>query len=75
MDEYTATLLIFLFGALCVLIGWSMGYGQASDKYKRRLGEQHDQIRDLSRELDKEIDTAHDIYMESEAEMKRMGLK
>ena len=52
-----------------------MGYGQASDKYKRRLGEQHDQIRDLFNELDKEIDTAHDIYMESEAEMKRMGLK
>ena len=75
MDEYTTTLLIFLFGAVCVLAGWSMGYGQASDKYKRRLGEQHDQIRDLSRELDKEIDTAHDLYLESEAEMKRMGLK
>ena len=64
MDEYTTTLLIFLFGAVCVVIGWSMGYGQASDKYKRRLGEQHDQIRDLSNELDRQIDTGYDIHME-----------
>ena len=54
MNEYTFTLLIFLFGAVCVLAGWSMGYGQASDKYKRRLGEQHYQIRDLLADLDKQ---------------------
>jgi hypothetical protein len=65
MDEYTLTLLIFLFGAVCTVIGWSMGYGQASDKFQRRLGEQHHQIKDLSRELDKQIDMAHDIYVES----------
>lgn len=54
MDEYTLTLLIFLFGAVCAVIGWSMGYGQASDKFKRRLGEQHYQIRDLLADLDKQ---------------------
>ena len=54
MDEYTLTLLIFLFGAVCTVIGWSMGNAQASDHFKRRLGEQHYQIRDLLADLDKQ---------------------
>jgi hypothetical protein len=65
MSEELVMVMVMGLCALCAVIGWSMGYGQASDEYKRRLGEQHDQIKDLSRALDDEIDKGYDIHMES----------
>jgi hypothetical protein len=75
MDEYTMALCLLVFGTVCVVIGWAIGRVEAGQKYKTRLRDQHHQILDLYKELDKEIDKAHDIYLESQAEMKRMGVE
>jgi lipopolysaccharide biosynthesis regulator YciM len=75
MNEYTLALCLFLFGTACVAIGWAVGRVEAKQEYKTRLAEQHHQILDLYRELDKEVDKAHDLYLECQAEMKRMGVE
>ena len=75
MDEYTMALCLFLFGTACVAIGWAIGRVEAKQEYKTRLEDQHYQILDLNRELDKEMDKAHDLYLECQAEMKRMGVE
>ena len=75
MNEYTLALCLLVFGTACVVIGWAIGRVEAKQEYKTRLGEQHHQILDLYRELDKEMDKAHDLYLESQAEMKRMGVE
>jgi hypothetical protein len=54
MSEELVMVMVMGLCALCAVIGWSMGYGQASDKFQRRLGEQHYQIRDLLADLDKQ---------------------
>ena len=75
MNTWTLALCLFVIGAVCAVIGWAVGYAKAGRKYLPRLKEQEYQILDYSRELDKQIDMAHDLYLESQAEMKRMGLK
>jgi hypothetical protein len=75
MNTWTLALCLFVIGAVCAVIGWAVGYKKAEGKYYLRLKEQHYQILDLHRELDKEIDMAHDLYLESQAEMKRMGVE
>jgi hypothetical protein len=75
MNTWTLALCLFVIGAVCAVIGWAVGYKKAEGKYYLRLKEQHYQILDLNRELDKQIDMAHDLYLESQAEMKRMGVE
>jgi hypothetical protein len=70
MNEYTMALCLLVFGTACVVIGWAIGRVEAKQEYKTRLGEQHCHILDLYKEMDK----AHDLYLESQAEMKRMGV-
>jgi hypothetical protein len=75
MNAWTLALCLFVIGAVCAVIGWVVGYAKAEGKYYLRLKEQHYQILDYSRELDRQIDMAHDLYLESQAEMKRMGVE
>lgn len=49
MDEYTMALCLFVFGTVCVVIGWAIGRVEAGQKYKTRLRDQHYQILDLYR--------------------------
>ena len=75
MNTWTLALCLFVIGAVCAVIGWVVGYKKAEGKYSLRLKEQHYQLLDFHRELDKQIDMAHDLYLESQAEMKRMGVE
>ena len=75
MNAWTLALCLFVIGAVCAVIGWAVGYKKAEGKYSLRLKEQHYQLLDMHRELDQQIEMANDLYLESQAEMKRMGVE